>query len=386
METKNILINLRLLQKPYTGTQSYIYNLVKNVLKNNGGFEFTLLTVNDDGANKFVRDLSNYPRTALIDHRSAPGLVSETLFDLVFVNRYIADHDLYFSPVNTLPLRTSPGKKYVTGVLDLCTFKVPDTSSLGLRFFYSLSLNASLRRADRILAISGHTKRDLLDTFKLDEEKIDVVHLGIDDDFFQCRSEKTDVTRLGDRIGLDLDRRYCLTMGSSRRKNVPAVIDAFFKGDGGSAGDHLVVIVSDPRLVDEFSSHIEKNRYDRQRVILTKRHLSNTELKTLYVKAFMLIYCPVYEGFGLPVLEAMACDCPVVASNVASIPEVVNEAGLLADPRDSSDIAEKINLIRRTPALRDRLVHDGRSNIKRFSWERAGKQALKIFESALETA
>lgn len=384
MNKKSILINLRLLQKPYTGVQSYIYNLTKNIVKKNNDFEFYLVTINFDGNIEFINELTSYENCSLVNHRGYNNPIYEVLFDLFLVNRYIKNHDLYFNPVNILPLHKIREKKYITAVLDLCTFKVPDTTTISLRLFYSAYLSHSLRRADKIIAISKNTKSDLLDLFRMDKEIIEVVHLGIDDDFFTLQFSEVDVANLDKKIHLNLSDGYFLTSGTSKRKNALKVIDAFFKCTGKNSAHKLVIIVHTKDMINNYLSYIKRKNYNQNRVIFTEIYLTKKELKILYSKAVGFIYCPVYEGFGLPILEAMQCSCPVIASNTSSIPEVVNNAGLLVNPRDPVEISEKMNTLVSDSQLRSRLVKKGHDNIKRFSWKTAAKKTIDIFREVLE--
>lgn len=383
MNKKSILINLRLLQKPYTGVQSYIYNLTQNMVKEGKDFEFYLATINFDGNIEFINELTFYENCFLINHRGYNNPIYEALFDLFFVNKYIKNHDLYFNPVNILPLHKIREKKYITTVLDLCTFKVPDTTTITLRLFYSTYLAHSLRRADKIIAISENTKSDLLDLFKISKEMIEVAPLGIDDDFFRLQFSGLDVANLGKKIGLDLNGVYFLTFGTSKRKNALKVTDAFFKCSDKNPAHKLVIIVHTEDMINNCLSYIKRNNYNQNRVIFTRIFLTKKELKILYSKAVGLIYCPVYEGFGLPILEAMQCGCPAIASNTSSIPEVVNNAGLLVNPHDPVEISAKINMLISDSQLRSRLIKKGYNNTKRFSWKITAKKYLNIFREVL---
>lgn len=384
MKKKSILVNLRLLQKDYTGVQSYIYNLTKNMLKEGNDFEFYLTTINYDHNNKFINDLISYENCSLIDHRGYNNLIYEILFDLFFVNRYIKKSDLYFSPVNILPVYKIRENKYITGVLDLCTFIVPDTTTISLKLFYNTYLSHSLRKADKIITISENTKSDLLNLFKMSKEKIEVVHLGIDDDFFMLQFSELDEANLGKKIGLSLDGVYFLTSGTSKRKNVPNVIDAFFKCCGKNSDYKLVIIVQTKDMIKNYLSYIKIKNYYQNRVIFTEIYLTKKELKILYSKAVGFIYCPVYEGFGLPVLEAMQCNCPVIASNTSSIPEVANNAALLVNPYDPVEISLKMNTLISDSQLRNKFIKEGQNNIKKFSWKTTAKKFIDIFKEVLE--
>ena len=384
MKKKSILVNLRLLQKPYTGVQSYIYNLTKNMVKKNNDFEFYFITINYDCNIKFINELISYENCSIIDHRGYNNPIYEILFDLFFVNRYIKNHDLYFNPVNILPFHKIREKKYITAVLDLCTFKVPDTTTISLKLFYSIYLSHSLRRADKIIAISENTKSDLLNLFKMSKEIIEVVYLGIDDDFFILQFNELDVENLSKKIGLDLNGVYFLTFGTSKRKNALRVIDAFFKCSNKNSTCKLVIIAHVKDMINNFLSYIKRKNYDQNRVIITEIYLTKKELKILYSKAVGFIYCSVYEGFGLPILEAMQCSCPVIASNTSSTPEVVSNAGLLVNPYDSVEIAVKMNRLISDTQLRSNLIKEGHNNIKKFSWKTTAKKFSDIFKEVLE--
>lgn len=354
------------------------------MVKENNDFEFHLITINYDYNNKFINELISYENCSLINHKGYYNPICEILFDLFFVNRYIKNSDLYFNPVNILPLNKIRGKKYITAVLDLCTFKVPNTTTISLRLFYSSYLLRSLRRANKIIAISENTKFDLLDLFKMSKEMIEVVPLGIDDDFFMLQFGEADVVNLGEKIGLNLNGVYFLTFGLSKRKNVLRVIDAFFKCNDKNVTHKLVIIVHTKDMINNCLSYIRRKNYNQSRVIFTGKFLIKKELKILYSKAIGFVYCPVYEGFGLPILEAMQCSCPVIASNTSSIPEVVNNAGLLVNPYDPVEISEKMNTLISDSQLRSKLIQEGHNNIKIFLWKTTAKKFIDIFKEVFK--
>ncbi len=278
--------------------------------------------------------------------------------------------DLLFSPAFTMPLFSSA--RNVVTVHDLAYKIYPEGSALLSRIYMRLIFDGSIRKADHILTVSDATKRDLLRFFP-DIKGATTTHLGT----IEYGLKEKERPRF-----LEEGEPFLLVVGTiTPRKNVLGIIQAF-----QSVRDQV-----DARLVfsggfayqsDEVHDYIREQGLG-DRVVLAG-YLSDEELAYCYSQARMLLYCSFYEGFGLPPLEAMQADTPVIASNVSSIPEVVGDAALLIDPHKTGQIAEAIVRLDGDDELRRTLVEKGRERCKSFRWEDTASQTRDVFRETVE--
>ena len=226
--------------------------------------------------------------------------------------------------------------------------------------------------ADHIIAVSESIKNDLIKYLGARESKLTVVHEGVTPDFHHRPAEEQRAVR----ARYDLKRDFVLFVGAiSRRKNVATLLRAF--AAVARKTDLDLVLVGRPSFgyEGEMAPLQELNIADRVRHI----GFQSEDLPALYSAATVFAFPSLYEGFGLPLLEAMACGTPVVASKTSSIPEVVGQAGLLVPPTDHEQLAEAIIRVVEDRALRERLSRAGLERAREFTWERAARQTLEVY-------
>jgi glycosyltransferase involved in cell wall biosynthesis len=232
----------------------------------------------------------------------------------------------------------------------------------------------SVANADYIICVSESTKRDLLRFMHVDPKKVRVIYHGVDHELFKPR-DKLEARR---RLGWPLDRPIILNVGSEEpRKNIPVLLKSF-KRLLNSVPDALLV------RVGERTVHMEKlirNLHLSNRVLY--RRASPDEVALYYNAADLLVHTAYYEGFGNPLLEAMASGLPVIAGNRTSIPEVVGDAGILIDPFDIEGFADWMREVLTDEDLRDRLSEEGYKRSLKFSWEKCAKETLEVYREVL---
>jgi glycosyltransferase involved in cell wall biosynthesis len=226
----------------------------------------------------------------------------------------------------------------------------------------------SIERADKIICISENTKKDLLEIIDLDPEQVSVVHLG-------CSLTKVDNS-------LDLpvvNAPYLLYVGArGYYKNFKTLLQAFASSPNISNEFKLVCFGG-----DEFS-RMEKSEINRLKIKENRiLHFKGDDrlLANLYTNANAFIYPSLYEGFGIPPLEAMRLSCPVICSNAASIPEVVGEAGYYFDPHSSEDIVSAIESVAFSEEARKRLIGQGLQRVTEFSWQKCAQETYDIYKN-----
>lgn len=286
--------------------------------------------------------------------------------------------DVFFTPTHYAP-RFCPIPTAIS-IMDLSYIHFPQL--FRKRDLYKLRnwTAYSARKAKAIFTISQASKNDILNEYSIDEKKIHVTYPGI----------KPDNT-MGDTISIDslqkkysLRKEYILFVGTLQpRKNIVRLIEAFAKTKKDSKKEiELLIVGKKGWLFEEILSAPE--RFGVENDVKFLEFISDEELTTLYKHAICFVLPSLYEGFGLPILEAMKNGCPVITSNVSSLPEAGGEAALYIDPQDVSDIAKKIHLVLTDKKNRDDMIKKGYGQIKKFSWERTAKETLSVLKTIVE--
>lgn len=273
-----------------------------------------------------------------------------------------------------IPPRFWPGRRVVT-VHDLGFVHFPETLTAESRRYYG-QIRRAVGDADRVIAVSRCTRDDLLRLVGADPERIEVVLEAADPSFGPVPAEQAgDVAwRLG------LERPYVLFVGSFEpRKNLVVLLEAFasLRRD---LDVQLALVGRRGWLCEPIFRRLAELRLGAHVVVHEQPRRS--ELPALYSAAAVLAYPSLYEGFGLPPLEAMACGCPVVASDRASLPEVVGEAGLLVPADDVAALTGALARVLTEPALRAELIRRGFERAGQFSWDTAARETLAVYRRA----
>ncbi len=287
--------------------------------------------------------------------------------------------DLFHATDFALP-PTLPGTRTLLTVHDLSFARAPEAASPPLKAYLDAVVPRSVRRADHILADSAATKADLSALYGTRPTKISVLYSGVDQRFRPVEDPAALASALA-RHGL-AGKPYILSVGTLQpRKNYGRVIEAVARARAAGFDLHYAIAGGSGWLQDEIWRAIKGSGMEDFTHILG--FVADDELPALYSGARALILASLYEGFGLPILEAMACGAPVIASDVSSLPEVAGEAGILVDPKDSAAISAAIMRLERDDGLRTRLVENGFQRAKQFSWERAARQLKRVYDRIL---
>ena len=231
-----------------------------------------------------------------------------------------------------------------------------------------------VKRASHIIAVSQHTKHDLMEYLKLPENRISVIYNGIDHSIFKPYNIKV------------LDKPYILYVGSERpRKNLGRLLKAFAKLKGDFPELKLVKVGAVGRSEGYRRNVMRKlDSLGIIQEVIFVGPVSELDLARYYSSASLLAYPSLYEGFGLPPLEAMACGCPVVTSNNSSFPEVVGEAGIMVDPYDTDALAQAMKQVLTDDKLRDDMDGKGLEQAKKFSWEETARKTQEVYNKVAE--
>jgi glycosyltransferase involved in cell wall biosynthesis len=248
--------------------------------------------------------------------------------------------------------------------------------------FYFDAAEAAITAATRVVASSEATRRDIVEKLGVPPKNVFVAHLGGPHPVYR----RIDVAVVPSRLAEKLPGRFILFPGPlNERKNLPAFLEAFARVKE-RLGDRRIAITSSPST--EFSRGIAPlvETLGLGERVAFLGEVSDEEMALLYNRAECLAYPSLFEGFGIPLLEAMACGCPVMASNVTSIPEIAGGAALLFDPADVSAMAAALVRITSDEALRSHLIAKGLVRVKAFSWRRTAEKLLEIYKEAARSA
>ncbi|MHA1511593.1 MAG: glycosyltransferase family 4 protein [Promethearchaeota archaeon] len=279
--------------------------------------------------------------------------------------------DVLYSPSHIRPIY-SPCPTVVQ-VLDMMYHKFPGYWNRFDRLYFQTIVSLLTPRASRISAISENTKRDIISILNIEENKIEVIYPGIPDGFKVVN--KGESVRIREK--LNLSKPYILFNGSFHpRKNLSSLVEAF--EIIGNDIEHDLVIKVSRNWEDENLKQQIMNSSLSSRIKLFEAFFAINDLVYLYNEADIFVFPSLYEGFGFPVLEALACGCPTIASDISSIPEVTGDAGILVKPGDLNALSEAMLILLSKEEYRLKLKDSSLRQAKKFSWTVTTEKTIKL--------
>ena len=351
------------------GVGTYVRNLVHWLARLDSETEFIMLCRQDDCEQ--IEGLG--PNFRPVPVRSGNYSVAEQL--TVPLSLIRSRVDLFHAPHYVLPALT-PCRSIVT-IHDCIHLMFPQYLPGRLAHSYAqIAFWLAANRSAHILTVSEASKRDILRFFSIPADKVDVIYNAIDERFNQTPIE-ADMQRVRDRY--QLHDRFLLYSGNVKpHKNLERLIDAFNRLRQSDFGN-IKLLITGGEISRYGTLRRAVHRYNLHHHVRFLGFLSVETLAILYRLADAFVFPSLYEGFGLPPLEAMASGTPVLTSNISSLPEVVGDAALLIDPYDPASIAEGLKLVLSDRALREKLVDRGRKRAAAFSWEASVKRILATY-------
>lgn len=359
------------------GIGRYTRNLIRALSEIDGERQYVLLVAGGRGGD----GLGPWPPNFRV--RSVP--LSDRWLNILWqrlrlplpVQTITGSLDLFHSPDFVLPpVGHAPA---ILTVHDLSFMRVAECFVPGFRSYLEQAVSCAVRRAVRILADSQSTRRDLIELFNVAPEKVTVLYPGVEARFRPIDEvEALNVVR----ARYCLPDRFILGLGTLQpRKNFAGLIEAFawlLAHSHSDADDlQLVIVGGEGWLAEDIRAAIDRLGLDGK--VRLVGFVQDADLPALYNLASVFAFPTLYEGFGLPVLEAMACGTPTVAADNSSIPEAVGDAGLLVPTKDPVALADALGTLLAEPALRDRLVAAGLRQAARFTWNQGAQQLLKVY-------
>jgi glycosyltransferase involved in cell wall biosynthesis len=353
------------------GIGVYTLNLLKALASIDQKNEYVLFTnqplVHKIDAPNFREHLVRFPK--FWSYLSLPFELMKGKFDLLFV------------PKEFVPPFIRP--KTVITVYDLMGLRFAKNVSFDGKVHFWICVKYAIPAADAVLAISGGTKKDILEKCKVDDDKITVTHLGFNRDVFHQVTDGVQLAEIKKKNGLE--GPYLINTSSLLwyRKNLVRLVEAFaaVKKRRNDPTLKLVITGKKGEAYEEIVTTAERLGV-RNDLVLTG-YIPLEDMPVLLSGAEALVFPSLDEGFGLPLIEAMACGCPVISSNCSAIPEVTGDAALLVEPEDVSAIAGAMEKVLSDPAEQSRLRALGLARAAQFSWEATARETLAVFEKTV---
>ena len=367
----------RLLHRSVTGVERYAWSLLRHLADQDKSNSYEIYV-----ADEYIKN-EEFPESFRTEAVAGPGgMLSKVLLD-----RPDARPDVYHltwmteSALDILLLNLVPS---VLTVHDLILYEseylFPD------EFFfqkYRKAVSLAIGLASKIIADSEYTRKVVCETFKVDHEKVRTVHLAADEGFHKINDPER-ISEIKEKYGIH--GRFIFNLSTDYfHKNAKNLILAFDRLVGAGDVDATLVIAGKRHCgkgSDEIQQVLDNSAYGY--LIQWLEYLPEDDMCAMYNAANVFAFPSLHEGFGLPILEAMACGTPVVASDKTSIPEVAGDAACLIDATRPEEIAKALKSVLTDEELRDSLIQKGFENVKRFDWKKAAAGTLEVYEELHE--
>ncbi len=369
-----IAINATTLLSPHTGVGTYTYQIAKNLKNIKPSDEYTYFY--GYYSDQLVSP-GEEPRSFQVVKeriRKIPLLGSLARNANDFLNYFSSrKFDLYFEP-NFIPVHIPAEHKVVT-VFDFSFDRFPQWHSQDKVRYFKNHFWKKIHQADRIIVISDFIREEAIRHYHFPAERVTTIPPGIDRSIFKIHA-------LADQISLKeryhLPDKFILYVGSIEpRKNLASLLKAYRALSPSLRKEYKIVLAGFKGWEnDEIMGCIR----DLQPDVLYIGYIPEVDLGILYNLAYLFVYPSLYEGFGLPPLEAMACGCPAIVSEVASLPEVCKDAAFYINPLDIGNITGGLERLLTDRTLRDSLISKGHERAEQFSWEKSAREHIKVFE------
>ncbi len=354
-----------------SGLGNYSRNTLNALLKYFPENNYTLFTP------EIKKELfSNYKQFDIISPDSSLSKLFKSLWRSFAVSRQLKKYnlDIFHGLSNELPdgIHKS-GVPAVVTIHDLIFMRFPQFyKSIDRRIYYQ-KVKYACNSAKKIIAISQQTKDDIIEYFKIDPEKIEVIYQSVSPRFYERQECEHLVSKY------NLPNNFILSVGTiEQRKNQLSILKAIYS----EQIKNTVIYVGKPTLYSaELLKFITENKMELQVKFLND--ISEKDLAGLYQLASLSVYISVFEGFGLPVIESLASGCPVITSNVSCLPETAGGAAILCDPENIMEIGAKIKLLLEDDSFRNEMIQKGTERAKLFHPEKYSQNLISLYSDIL---
>jgi glycosyltransferase involved in cell wall biosynthesis len=378
MPFMNILTNALLLNDQFSGMQ-YSTELLLQAISNLGtpfpdGNQIQVLISKDYTGNLKTNDNLNIKKLSF----STVNRLKRIHFENFTLPGYFAKNkfNVYHSTSNLLPYFSNIPS--ILTVHDLVPVDYPRYVRAETLMYYKLCLGRSIYKANKIIAVSNKVKEDIIRRFNIDKNKIQVIYHGVESQFRKvvCKDKLAAVTKKYDLPGC-----FLLFVGNLEpRKNLVRLLEAFIYLKRHFRIDHKLVIVGKKGWKYEDIFREQRFEHIKGQILFTG-YVERNDLPSIYSLCDLFVFPSVYEGFGLPVVEAMACEAPVLISNEGALPEVTGNIYPRADAFDVKDIAFKIHMLLKDRELRKHNIEHGTERARFFTWEKTANETLEVYNT-----
>lgn len=362
-------IDLHMVNDFMQGSRTYTYNLTRSLIELDSENDYFLYFTEipkfhaDFFAKPNVHIRRIVPKNRLV--RLPISFPVKLAFDKI---------DLFHCQYMAPPVMTTP---YVVTLHDILHESHPEHFPTLLRFFMSMCYPFCARRATHVFTVSEYSKSEIIERYRIPEEKISVTYDGVSEEFHKI-DDREMIRRGCLKYGISSD--YLLFVGRLEpRKNIAGLIRAYHMLRQSNAIRQKLVIAGMKDFMYEPLFATVKRLGLEEDVIFTGR-VEQEDLPLVYNGADLFVYPSFAEGFGLPPLEAMACGVPVIASNTTSLPEVVGNAGILVNPYDLKALSEAMRGVLTNPQLSSQLERRGQDRVKKFTWQKTSQVVMSVYQ------
>ena len=326
--------------------------------------------------------INNNPNLSYVYVRNVPIKLYNGLFKLGIAPKI----DSFFSTKPNLiiypdfvRLPSSKNIKTMVVVHDLSFIHVPEFSQDKNRRFLNKYVKKSVIDADKVIAVSKNTKKEIIKEYSIPSSKISTINSSIDHHRFNIRPEM-EIKNVIEKY--NINNKYILFTGTIEpRKNIVGIIEGYARLRKYTQDEYALVLAGGKGWKDE---EIEEslNRYSNLNIIRTG-YIADEDLPALYSGASLFVFPSHYEGWGIPILEAMACGVPVITANNTSLPEVAGDAAIMIDSKDTHALTSNIEKVLKNHILRRDMIKKGLKQSKKFSWQKSGRELKELINREL---
>ena len=369
---RKILIDCISLLSPLTGIGRYTYEIAKKIESNKdiqssffyGYYSKTLIQSTDKNDLKILKKLLSKSQILKKIARKIIGVSSRF---------FVPSYDLYWQP-NFIPNEGIKAKKTITTVHDFSFILHKDFHPKERIEYFEKYFFKNIIRSDMLITGSEFSKQEILERLDFKDEQIKVIYHGIDHNLFKIHNDL--------KLDFEIPKKFIFSVGSIEpRKNLIGLLQAYNLLSDNIKNEYKLVLAGFKGWENkEIMNIINKNKEN----IIYLGFISDIELAKVYNLATCFLFTSFYEGFGLPVLESMACGTPVICSDTSSLPEVGADAVVYCNPYEIKDIKDKIEWVLNDTKLQTSMIEKGLKRAKLFSWEKSAKEHLNLFEEVLK--
>lgn len=375
-------IDIRNLGKKRTGDEVVFFNLVKNLARIDVQNEYFLFTdIADKNILKEIEnslEIKSKPNFKIVS-LATPGILNNKFFwNIWSLPKYLRENpvDVYHTQYIT-PFFVPKKIKIITIVHDISFNFFPQFIKFSDLFFLKILIPRSLKRADKIIGVSQFTRNEIIGYYKINPEKVEWIHNAVSDNFFrEILPEELEAVQK--KYGLP--EKFILYLGTMQpRKNLPFLIEAYAKTK--TKLPEIKLVLAGKRGGRNFDEKIGETvkKHSLEKDIFFPGFIDETDKPVVFKLARVFCFPSLYEGFGIPILEAMALGVPVVASDIPPHEEITGDSVLLFDRQNLDDLAQKLHDICTQDNLRKNLIIQGEAQAEKFSWEETARKILEIY-------